>query len=477
MKYLYSILFFITILPLSAAQYVTERDSSIHVVRGNLQRLQDELIISFDLSVNRELTANENVILEPIITGDLGEMNVLPKIYINSRRQQVMYKRGFYNDSDLSKTLQRKNGTQQNFHYLASLPYADWMKTAKLVVNEESCGCGLPIANNLAFTADVTTPINLPAELPMLASIMPEEVDVKIRNEQGSALVIFPLNKTVVYPDFKDNLKELNKITNSIDIVKQDPNCTVTNIYIHGYASPEGPYKLNEKLAKGRTSAVKDYVNNIYHFSPKIFTIESTPEDWVGFEALLEHSSYVNKNEILKIVRSDIAPDKKEQAIRTKYPQFFKMLLDDWFIMLRHTDYIIEYEVCFFNTVALIEEIYNTNPKNLSLNELFQLAQSYRNGSPNQDDVFMKSVALYPEDPIANLNAAGVALRRRDITSAKYYLDLSYECGEKDLALGVYHLLLEEYEDAGYYFDKVDEENIPESNQYIILYQSIINSI
>ncbi|MFR9651200.1 MAG: hypothetical protein SNG35_04165 [Rikenellaceae bacterium] len=347
------------------------------------------------------------------------------------------------------------------------------MKSALLTVKEESCGCGLPIASNISFTAEITTPASMFADLPTLACVMPEETAIKIRTDKGSAFILFPLNDTVLHPLYGDNEIELEKIVNSINIIAQDSTCVVTDVYIHGYASPEGPYKTNERLSKGRTNSVVEYVNNICNFPEDILVAEYTAEDWEGFEALLINSSYINKSEVLKIIRSNQTPDQKERTIRKKYPQFFNMLLDDWFIMLRHTDYIIKYEVCFFSTIEEIEQIYHSNPRNLSHNELFQLSQRYSNGSDEQYDIFLKSVSLYPEDPIANLNAAGVALRRRNLTAAKQYIDLSPECGEKDLALGVYHLLSEDYDKASHYINRSNQMGVSESEQYLNILQSI----
>ncbi len=475
MRYLYTILFLLSFLPLSATQYQPQRDSSIHVVRGYIQRVQDELIVSFELSIDRELAANENVVLEPVVQDSLGRMMNLPKIYINSRRQHAMFQRGFYKDIDLSNAIQRDNGSRQSFRYLESLPYSEWMASASLIVSEESCGCGLPIANEISFTANISTPYSLPTQLPMLACVMPEEVAIKLRVDKGSAFILFPSNDTVVYSSFGNNQKELDKIINSIDIIKQDTNYMVKEVVIHGYASPEGSYTANEKLSRGRSNSVKKYVDDIYSFPKDVLYSEYTPEDWIGFEALLEGSSYIHKSEILKIIHSDIAPDEKESRIKTKYPQFYKMLLDDWFIMLRHTDYAIEYEILSFNSIDQIESIYGSSPNNLSLNELFQLSQHYAEGSEAQDDVFMTSVKLYPDDAIANLNAAGVALRRRDIAASKRYLDLSPECDEKNLALGVYYLLTEKYDDAIIYLNKADKAGVKGASQYMFIYDSFVN--
>ena len=442
-------------------------NDSIYVAKGNLQRLQEELIVSFELNVDKELSRNESVVLIPMIQDSLGHEIELPKIYINSRRQHIMFKRGFFNEPENTYSFLREKGELQIIHYLESIPYSQWMNGAYLVVNEESCGCGLPVSNNRMFTANINLPFSLPEQLPAMAMVIPNETALKIRSEKGSAYIGFPINDTIVDPSFGKNSEELNKIITSIDIIKNDSNCLVTDISIHGYASPEGLYKHNDILSRGRTNAIKEYVATLYDFSHDTYSTEHTPEDWVGFEALLVNSNYVHKIDILKIVNSDIHPDKKEQKIRAKYPQFFQMLLDDWFVILRYADYVIEYEVESYNTIEEIAQVFKTNPYNLSLNELFQLSESHPEDSEERYIVYMTAVVLFPDNPVANLNAACVSLLRREAASARRYLNKAHDCGQKDLAEGVYYMLTKDYEKAKFYLKQAKERGIEEANQYI----------
>ena len=55
---------------------------------------------------------------------------------------------------------------------------------------------------------------------------------------------------------------------------------TITSLSIKGYASPEGPYANNERLAKGRTEALVDYVRNLYSFPAGLATTSWEAEDW-----------------------------------------------------------------------------------------------------------------------------------------------------------------------------------------------------
>lgn len=67
--------------------------------------------------------------------------------------------------------------------------------------------------------------------------------------------------------------------------------------------------------------------------------------------------------------------------------------------------------------------IIRENPKFLSLSEMYQVAISYPKGSKDFVDVFDIAVRMYPNDEVANLNAAAVALSQKDLNAALKYME------------------------------------------------------
>jgi Tfp pilus assembly protein PilF len=53
---------------------------------------------------------------------------------------------------------------------------------------------------------------------------------------------------------------------------------------------------------------------------------------------------------------------------------------------------------------------------------MYLIAKTYEPGSRAFNEVFEKAVALFPDSDVANINAAAVAIERRDIASAAAYL-------------------------------------------------------
>lgn len=100
---------------------------------------------------------------------------------------------------------------------------------------------------------------------------------MKNRAEEGRAYLDFPVNQMKIYPDYHRNPSELAAIKHTVDVVKNDVNTTITEIAIVGYASPEGRYAANARLAQGRAEALKSYVMNEYGFKADLFKVNSVP--------------------------------------------------------------------------------------------------------------------------------------------------------------------------------------------------------
>lgn len=192
---------------------------------------------------------------------------------------------------------------------------------------------------------------------------------------------------------------------------------------------------------------MKEYVCRLYTFNPTDIHTSHTPEDWEGFEALLTDTTFQRKEAVMKIVTGNLHPDRKEEKLKKQFPAFYRFVLEHWFTLLRHSDYTIEYHVRPFS-VEESRNVFATNPKNLSLEEMFRLALTCTPGSEAYNKIFMTAVQLFPDNPVANLNAACISLMQRDVQSAAHYLEKAPEVPETALAKGVLHLLQENYEEA-----------------------------
>lgn len=454
---------------LQAQTPVAGDDNTVRATSSSLHKAGKELVVSIDIEITRDFLPNESMTLVPVVSDSLEHRLELPPIYINSRKQHIIFLREADKKEKGAQALQRKNGSRQTMHYLQSVPFESWMNQAALSLIEKSCGCGIPDGEN--FTCIARLHPQLPP-IPQLVFLTPQVETSKIREEKGSAYIDFPVNVTAIYETFGNNTVELNKIVETINTIKNDTNVTITNISIHGYASPDGPYKLNEKLARKRTQAVKEYVNRLYPFDETHIQTEYTPEDWEGFEAFLCDTTFQEKEAILKTVTSSIHPDRKESKLKKQFPAFYDFVLKHWFILLRHSDYTVEYRVRPF-TLEESREVFATNPKNLSLDEMFRLALASTPGSETYNRILMTAVQLFPDNPTANLNAACIALMQRDVQTAAAYLEKAPEVPETTLAKGVLCFLSDDYEEAERLFKQARKAGLVQADNNLQLVRTI----
>ena len=431
-------LIFSMVLPSIAAQSApqTLAQGDIAVQSFSMERVGDQVVVAMQLQLAAlHVKADRFIAYTPVITGVNGEQMQLQSLVITGRRQHVVFQREGNREYPTAMEVRRHNGQPQQVDYLQSVPYESWMSGGNLQLIEDLCGCGKQLA------AEVTAfPIfdYHPEEGIVIALVVPQVQAAKVRQEEGSAYLDFPVNQTVIYPDYRRNPAELLKIITTIDLIKNDPFVTITDISIHGYASPEGSYANNVRLAQGRAAALKEYVRRQYDFPDSVFHVASTPEDWEGLRRMVAQSDLPEKAQLLAIIDGPLQPDAKDAELKRKYPATYKFMLAEWYPALRHSDYVVQYVVRPFNVDEAVELFY-TRPQLLSLQELFMVAQTYPVDSPRYQEVFETAVRLYPTDPTANLNVAIAALNRKDWATAQRFLP---QAGDTPAALHARGVLL-----------------------------------
>ena len=259
--------------------------------------------------------------------------------------------------------------------------------------------------------------------------------------------------------------------------MRQDSNTTITHIDIHGYASPEGSYQNNVRLAKGRAQAFKDYVQTLIDLPASIFTVTSTPEDWLGLIAWLDSNlvPMADAQAVRDIVVSFMEADQKEQLLKRQHPAAWRQLLTEVFPALRHSDYRVSYTVRPFS-VEEARQLIHTKPQLLSLNEMFLVANTYALGSQEFNDVFEIAVRMYPQDETANLNAAITALGKNDLPAAERYLEKAGESPTALIARGVLAVRRNDFAAAERFFTQANNDAARHNLNELTLYLNSISN-
>jgi tetratricopeptide (TPR) repeat protein len=91
------------------------------------------------------------------------------------------------------------------------------------------------------------------------------------------------------------------------------------------------------------------------------------------------------------------------------------------------------------------------------------LAQTYEPGSEKFNELFETAVRMYPDDAVANLNAANSALLKGDYRSALRYLDKAGDMPEAVYTRGALEVYMGNDDAAKAYFEKALELGVAEA--------------
>lgn len=346
-----------------------------------------------------------------------------------------------------------KAGSAKQVEYAKTIPYESWMADARLDMREEVGGCGVPprmlSVSQLVGSVTLEKVWEPYVIMPHLAYVRPVVEPVKRREMVAEAFLDFRVSRTTIEPDYMNNPAELKKITDMIGDAKSDPDVTVKSIRVAGYASPEGSYALNRRLSEGRAAALVGYIAPRSGYPRSMYRVEFGGENWQGLRERVELADMPWTEEVLSILDFTYSDEiRKEQLKKLDGGAPYRFMLREFYPYLRKAVCKVDYEVRGFDP-ARAAEVFKTRPQNLSLSEMFLVANTYEQGSKQFVQVFETAVRLFPENGTANLNAASAALARGDIEAAEGYLARATKgIPEYENAKGVLLMLKGEYDAA-----------------------------
>ena len=420
---------------LSLAALSAQGESLVRLSDINIRRAGDKLDVAMDI-IPREIRPGRDneVIFTPVLISQEGTDSLcLPAVRIAGRNRYYTHVRN--RDIAPGEKVYPAN-SKEVISYRREVPYQAWMERSRLDMRQQVGNCCRPLR------PDVDTPLAvLDFEEPRLNAAfrfveLTGDSAIELTAE-GRAYVDFVVNRTEIKPTYRRNKDEIAKIIASIDKVRNDPDATITRITIKGYASPEGPYDNNVRLAMGRTESLKEYVRRHYRFDPGIMNTDYEPEDWEGLREWLKTCTLPHRAEILAIAESDMSPDPRNSAIQTRYPQEYKLILDSVYPGLRHSDYTVRYRIKAYATVEELLEVYRKTPERMRPVDFQRIAAVYPTGSREYREIMTTAVERHPYDPEANLNAATIAMQDGDLTGAARYLDRAGDSAEAVYSRGV----------------------------------------
>ena len=212
--------------------------------------------------------------------------------------------------------------------------------------------------------------------------------------------------------EFVKLLKEINKDREGLNL---------QNVEIQAYASPEGGFKFNDKLANKRQNVSEKYVRKEMKSAGVEGNLDAhyTAQDWEGFQQLVQASNIQDKDVILRVLSMYKDPQEREQQIRNM-SEGFRELADAILPELRRARLTIHYETIGRNDEQ-IKAQYNEDAAKLSADELLYYA-TLEEDAAKKEEIYAKTAQLYTNDYRPLNNLAVMAFNRGDEAKAKELL-------------------------------------------------------
>ena len=137
--------------------------------------------------------------------------------------------------------------------------------------------------------------------------------------------VEFVVNSTKLSPDFSNNRQVLGDLDRFLSEVKSNDSIRVLEITYCGYASPEGPTSVNERLSRGRCSALANYVSSRATFPDATITEGADIDIWPEVVRQLRNSNYEYLDEVTEILDNDSYETSRNNPYRQRVAKLKKL--------------------------------------------------------------------------------------------------------------------------------------------------------
>ena len=319
-------------------------------------------------------------------------------------------------------------------HYTmkTSLPYVDAMQKSDMYLTFNARigkrAMEVPavkVANGVIATSELYKKTMMNAG----ACIAPDTFQ-RINAKKQEANVKFLINQANLR---KSELKN-NSVAEFVNLLKRinadKEGLAIKNVEVQAYASPEGGFAYNDKLASKRQNVSEDYVKKTLKETKVDTDIDAkyTAQDWDGFQQLVQASNIQDKDVILRVLSMYKDPQEREQQIRNMSAGF-RELADGILPELRRSRMIINYETIGRSDEQIKNQL-AADPSKLSVDEILYAATLTDNDNV-KEDIYKTAAKQYPADYRALSNIAALEFNKGNVSEAKNYIQKAFNVNSK----------------------------------------------
>ena len=337
---------------------------------------------------------------------------------VNGEKATFQGEKVLGNDQTISYLLGGRYTMKSNFKYEPEMQQSDLYLTFDARIGKKTVIVpDVKVATGIMATSELYKR-TLASAQPALA----EDAFQRVIAQKQEANVKFLIGQaTLRQSELQNNsVKEFVRLLD--EIAKNQESRILDGVEVSAYASPDGGFDINEKLAGKRQDVTADYVNKQMKQTKAQGPVDTryTAEDWEGFQELVAASNIQDKDVILRVLSMYQDPEEREQQIRNISAAFGE-LTDGILPQLRRARMIINYEVVGRDDEQIMNQ-YKEDPTKLSLEEMLYGATLYEDTNM-AEQVYKKTAELYPKDARAYNNLARLAYANGKYDEAKQWAD------------------------------------------------------
>ena len=411
--------------------------------------------LNVELSVDFEglrMPSDESLTVTPVLKNGEYEQE-LPAVLINGAEKQKVYQRtqalaaGKRNSAKARTSpipavvIRNDHAVSRAFTYKVSVPYEQWMERAILLLRSQECACHGKKGD--VYEDKIADGIRLPK---MRVSRLDADIDaeflslVNFIQPAPDKDTLHCITGSIPYfkrkegqkdgkqlgelSEEKQNFEIYCRLRDALHDVRQEMGTELAKISVTGYGVPVGNLKKNETNALIRALKLKEYLRENRLAGRTLLDVSWISEDWDSITSLVKKSDMLLKEATLDLINNiEIVKGRERMLMSFADGKPYKYLMEKIFPEVMRVDYRIEYTRKPLGAAESLQLLRSGKQRALHLNEFFAVAGSYPVGSTEYNDILDLAARLFPESPEANINAAAVALSKKELSKARGYLE------------------------------------------------------
>ncbi|MCR4914407.1 MAG: tetratricopeptide repeat protein [Prevotella sp.] len=330
------------------------------------------------------------------------------------------------NDQTISYLVGGRYAMKSNFTYQPEMEKSELYLTFDAKVGKKSVDVpAVKVADGVIATSELYKRTLATAQ-PALA----QDAFQRIINQKQDANVRFLINQANLRRSELQNnsVQEFVRLLN--DIAANQETLRMNGVEVSAYASPDGGFNINERLAGKREDVAANYVKQQMKKANANAPLDTkyTAEDWEGFQELVGASNIQDKDVILRVLSMYQDPEEREQQIKN-ISSAFRELADGILPQLRRARMTINYDVVGRDDQQIKDQL-NSDARQLSVEELLYAGALYGNDFTNAENAYKKATELYPNDARAFNNVALVEFAKGNYSEAANWLQKASRLGK-----------------------------------------------